>query len=291
MIRILSFGEILWDLFPAEKKIGGAPFNFSAHIQKLGASVTFVSAVGADPLGAEALNEIRARGIDPSCVAVLSDYPTGYCSVSLNGNAPQYDLAYNVAYDRIPYPSKKALHGSFDALYLGTLASRHPSSNKTKWKLLRAYAGQEKKVREVFFDINIRGEFWSRRTLSSVLPFVTILKYSREEIYAFGSGDEDAVCRSLFEKYPNLKLIIVTRDKDGARVYDRTSRLESERPKSAVVSTVGAGDSFSACFLYNYLCGQPLSVCLNRAVLLSDFVVTQLGAIPDYPDELFSKIR
>ena len=48
---VLSFGEVLWDLFPDSRVIGGAPFNFAAHRSKLGAEVSFVSAVGQDELG------------------------------------------------------------------------------------------------------------------------------------------------------------------------------------------------------------------------------------------------
>ena len=83
----------------------------------------------------------------------------------------------------------------------------------------------------------------------------------------------------------------LTLGKDGALVFDCRNRsiLYSDKPKGKVVSTVGAGDSFAACFLSSLLSGYKVEKCLDRAVTLSDFVVTQLGAVPDYdPSELFA---
>lgn len=282
-MKILTFGEVLWDLFDTERKIGGAPLNFSAHLAKLGATVSFVSAVGNDSLGQVTLEEVKRMNIATDHIAVLNDRETGFCKVTLTDGHPSYNLARHVAYDYIPYPDIAA--DSWDAFYFGTLASRLPESRKTRDLLLSSV-----KAKEVFFDINIRGNDWSYDDLISVLPYVTILKMSREEMHVFGSDRETEISKKLFEDYTNLNLIIITLDKDGAVVFQRNKTYTSEKPKSKVLSTVGAGDSFSACFLYNYLKKYPISVCLERAILLSDYVVTQLGAVPDYPKQLYDSL-
>lgn len=294
MAHVLSFGEILWDLFPEEHIIGGAPFNFAAHLRKLGASVTFVSAVGDDPLGEDALACIRAVGMKTDCVASLSDYPTGSCKVTLTDGTPSYDLARDVAFDHIPFPASAPK--AVDALYCGTLASRMEGSFGTLCRLL-----DEVEAKEVFFDVNIRGNDWSKALLCAVLPYTTVLKFSREEAPvlsdAFGVTTADntciVLCAVLAMQYPNLKQILVTLDQDGAFVYDTKTHaaLYSSKPVNKAVSTVGAGDSFSACYLYNHLCGENTETCLARATALSDYVVTQLGAVPDYPEELLRKIK
>ena len=106
------------------------------------------------------------------------------------------------------------------------------------------------------------------------------------------AGAPEEICDGLGSKYKNLKLIIVTLDADGSFVYDTKSKsiLRSPKPTSKVVSTVGAGDSFSACFLSNYLKNVPLEECLKRATLLSDYVVTKVEAIPGYPEQLRARI-
>ena len=287
-MHILSFGEVLWDVFGEQKTLGGAPLNFSAHLTKLGADVTFVSAVGDDTLGKETLDAIRGIGLSVDAVAVLPGVRTGFCAVTLENGTPHYDLARGVAYDAIPFPALPASRP--DALYLGTLASREEQSRACARRLLR-----ESGAKEVFFDVNIRGNDWSEEGIRDVLPFTTILKLSREELYAFSSfGTEgEAVCRAIAEQFPNLKQIVLTLDKDGAEVYDVSRRafFRSPSPVSKPVSTVGAGDSFSACYLYNTLAGASVEDCLARAVRLSDFVVTRLGAIPDYPEGLLDEIR
>lgn len=281
-MKILSFGEILWDIFPYEKKIGGAPFNFAAHAARLGAESYFISAVGSDENGIEALKKAAELGIKTDYIYVSRKYPTGACNVTLSDGKPTYTLAENVAYDHIPdiCPSER-----FDAIYMGTLAMRSPESRRTFEKLLKY---TEKK--EVFFDVNFRGNFYTRELVNRLLRETTVLKISDEEIGFFGKKDMPHILLELASSYSKLKYICVTLGKDGAIVFDCKNRAIycSDRPKSEVVSTVGAGDSFSACFLVELLRGKPISECLDRAVILSDYVVTQLGAVPDYdPESLF----
>lgn len=49
-MAIVSIGAVLWDVFDSAERIGGAPFNFSAHARKLGHDVVFISAVGEDSM-------------------------------------------------------------------------------------------------------------------------------------------------------------------------------------------------------------------------------------------------
>lgn len=292
MGKALVFGEILWDIFGEEKTIGGAPFNFAAHLAGLGGSVTFCSAVGKDALGDEALRRIRASGVSTACTAQVS-YPTGACHVTLDGEGrPQYDLLRNAAYDAIPLPESIE---DCDLLYLGTLARRSPVSRDTARSLLTSG-----RFREVFVDINVRKPDISREVLEESLSRATILKLSREEagcLWEYGllpeTRDESEIAEELPKRYPNIRLVLVTLDKDGALLYDAEHgvRIRSVKSVNPLISAVGAGDSFSACFAWNYLNGRSLSEALNRAVLLSDYVVTQLGAVPEIPTELLERIR
>ena len=294
MSHVLSFGEILWDLFPESKVIGGAPFNFAAHLAKLGADVSFVSAVGADELGDEAIACMESLGIKSDCTTRLPAYKTGYCKVTLQDGTPSYDLAWNVAYDHISIPA--ALPDSVDAFYFGTLANR-ASESFLNLTLLTDLV----KSKEFFFDVNIRGNDWSPMLIMTLMMQTTILKFSREEAPVLASilaleNEDDlcmAVCKRLVEHCPNLKQILVTLDKDGAFVFDPQSgqATYAPKPQNKVVSTVGAGDSFSACYVYNYLEGCDIPTCLARASALSDYVVTQLGAVPEYTDELIKKSK
>lgn len=292
MVRAMVFGEILWDIFGDEKTVGGAPFNFAAHLAALGGSVEFCSAVGKDALGEAALECIRRSGVSETHTARVA-MPTGACHVTLDGNGtPTYDLLGNVAYDSIPLPE---ITGDYDLLYLGTLARRNAVSRNTARALLRSGY-----FREIFVDINVRKPDISREVLEESLRYATILKLSREEagcLWEFGllpeQKDETALAETLAKQYPNLRVVLLTLDREGALLYETESDglLHSVRPVNPLVSAVGAGDSFSACFAWNYLNGVSLAEALNRGVLLSDYVVTQLGAVPEIPPALLDRIR
>lgn len=287
MKKILVFGEILFDIFGSEKKLGGAPLNFACHFSLLGGTPYVISAVGDDENGRNALEEASRYGVDTSLTAV-SDLETGYCRVTLSDGVPSYDLVCPVAYDVIPCPE---INDGYDGFYFGTLAQRSEKSRETLSKLL------EKGQKNVFFDVNIRQHYYDRERLDFSLRHTDILKVSREEIGVFAevgiceSRDIDGVCREICRKYP-VSLVVVTLDKDGGMVYDpkTNKKYYSRAPESKVVSTVGGGDSFSAAFYLNYLNGESVETCLERAVTLSDYVVTQLGAVCVYPDELKKRL-
>ena len=283
-MRLIVFGEILWDIFENEKRIGGAPFNFGAHCAKLGLDVDVISAVGNDSLGEMAILAAKNLKINTDNIQVV-DYQTGHCLVSLQNGSPSYHLVENVAYDKIPLPENTCFEA--DAFYFGTLAQRGSKSKETLQALLNG------KYKEIFFDVNIRQNYYSEEMIDESLKKSTIFKVSREEITALNiGGSPEEICKVLEKKYNNLKLILVTLDAEGSFVYDTRSQtiLRSPKPVSKAVSTVGAGDSCSACFLSNYLQNVDPEECLARATLLSDYVVTQLGAIPEYPRELEERI-
>ncbi len=275
-MRILSFGEILWDVFPDGKEIGGAPFNFAAHASKLGADSFLVSCVGNDENGILAIEKAKSYGIKTDYISIDRKKQTGISNIFLTNGKPDYEIVKDVAFDRIP---DTCVFGDFDAIYMGTLAMRSPESRRSFEKILK-YVQRK----EVFFDVNFRQGFYTRELVKSLLRETTILKISDEEIGFFGNRDHINVCLDIAANNKKLKYILLTLGSEGAMVYDCRKRtvLFSDKPEVDVVSTVGAGDSFSACFLVSLLSGLPVSVCLDNAVKLSSFVCTRLGAVPEY---------
>ena len=271
-MKILSFGEVLWDIYPDAKHIGGAVMNFSAHTSRLGAEVHFASAVGRDAEGAEALKLMSRWGIITDSVAT-TDFETGKCIVTLdNNNTPSYALLQNVAYDHIPCPS-----GNYDIFCFGSLALRSRENITVVKQLL------QNSFSEIFVDINIRPPFISKEVIDLCLDNATILKASDEDLgYIFSFTDLHKAAESIMQCHPNVKLLLVTAGENGAYLYCENNCLYAPAVPAKVVSTVGAGDSFSAAFLVNYLSGKPLNYCLDCAVRLSSFVVSRQAAVPEY---------
>lgn len=303
-MSVLVFGEVLWDIYPSRSVIGGASFNFAAHLSRLGTPSCLISAVGADALGETTRERLREMDVSDEFTSEVSQ-PTGICQVAIDERGvPSYTLLRQVAYDYISLSEEQ--HASlsspeYDAFYFGTLAQRGDTSRATLRRIL-----SDNYYRIVFFDINIRQSFYSRDVIEHGLRACNILKLSREEAHVFeelelvgvrrdGFTEErpylEALCVELYGVYC-IPTVLLTLDKDGAMVYTGGDGafIVSRKPEGRVVSTVGAGDSFSACWLHFALTGSPARECLSKAVTLSDYVVGHLESIPDYSRELVDKL-
>ena len=282
-MKILAFGEVLWDIYPDKKFIGGAPLNFAAHLVKHGEEAYMLSAVGDDDLGEETLYAVKKLGVGTKYISVLNNIPTGRCDVTLDNNAvPSYDLKSNVAYDYINFEN---ISEDFDVLYFGTLANRSEFNFTSLTRLLA-----DKRFKEIFCDVNIRAPFYDVDTVKLCFKKATIIKISSEEMSVVCNllnlpvtGYEE-FAKTVSSLYTNLKIIIITLGENGAICYDcaSDSLFKCSAHKVRVVSTVGAGDSFSAAFLHKYMKKYDLSSCLEHASRVSGFVVANKSAVPDY---------
>jgi fructokinase len=76
-MKLISIGEILWDVIGGQEHLGGALLNLSVHAARLGHEVSLVSAVGADQRGNRALEAMSALGLPTDLVQVSEEMPTG----------------------------------------------------------------------------------------------------------------------------------------------------------------------------------------------------------------------
>ena len=283
-LKVLSFGEILWDIYSDKKYIGGASLNFAAHLAKHGVETYMLSALGNDILGSEALAKLKEWNIHTDYINIHDSKETGKCLVTLDENAvPCYDLKKNVAYD---YIDCENINQEFVLLYFGTLALRDKYNKESLDKLLK-----KQKFKHVFVDVNIRTPFYTCESVVFCANNASILKISLEElpIVADLLSIDSTVGYKKFaellkEKYSGLKLIIITLGADGAFCYDceQCITFECQPQKVNVVSTVGAGDSFSAAFVYQFFQQKDIQFCLDYATRVAGYVVSKYDAVPDY---------
>jgi len=99
-MKIVSIGEVLWDILPSTEHLGGAPFNFALHAHNLGHKVCFVSAVGNDQRGNRILEQMADSSLTTRFIHQTSDRPTGTVTVSMDSSGlPQYTIHRPAAYD------------------------------------------------------------------------------------------------------------------------------------------------------------------------------------------------
>ncbi len=284
-MKILSFGDIIWDVYPDKACIGGALLNFSAHVAKSGADSFLMSAVGDDKLGEDALEKLKNFKVNTKYVSVDKTRQTGQCRVTLDENAvPTFRLLDDVAYDNIILP-KEALAEHFDAIAFGSVPIRHTQNAQTLSCLIKnGNAGK------VYCDVNLRAPFYTKDTADFCLKNSDILKVSETELeYVIVDilGQEmngyDEALSLLSNAYKNIELVLLTCGEEGAYAYlTKEKRSYFCPPKKVdVVSTVGAGDSFGAAFLVEFLSGKDIPCCLEAATERAAYVVSHMDAVPE----------
>lgn len=290
---IVGIGEILWDVFPERKVLGGAPANFAYHTSQFGFNGYTISAVGNDSFGKEIIDSLEEKKLN--YLIETTEFPTGTVQVTLDENGiPQYEICENVAWDNIPFTSQTAsLTQNTVAVCFGSLAQRSKVSKESIRNFLRALPDDCLKI----FDINLRQHFYTKALIEESLNLANILKINDEEVvivanlFGWNGLSEKDVCLELMKSF-NLNLVILTKGTEGSFVYNHKEWSFHPTPKVQVADTVGAGDSFTATFVAAYLRGKSIVESHQLAVEVSAFVCTQHGAMPTLPEsylKLFNK--
>lgn len=286
---IVGLGEVLWDCFPEGRKFGGAPTNFAYHVSQFGWPGMVISAIGQDPLGDEIMDIIHNIRLDHRIARVA--YPTGTVQVTLSGEGiPSYEICENVAWDNIPWTDELAdIASRTRAVCFGSLAQRSPVSRATILRFLDMMDPDTERI----YDINLRQHFYSLEVIEESLRRATILKLNDEEIETVSalfhlSGSVEERCLQLISRFDSLRIVILTCGATGSNVFTETEHSYVDTPKVAVADTVGAGDSFTAAFIAQYLKGKSIPEAHRIAVRASAYVCTQAGPTPVFPPEILN---
>ncbi len=279
--KIIGLGEILWDMLPTGKQLGGAPANFAYHVCRLGGNGWAVSAISDDELGREIKNTLSTKKLNTILEEV--NEPTGTVQVTLNAaGVPTYDITEEVAWDHIPFTERIGdLAKETSAVCFGTLAQRSPESRATIHKFIESMPAGSLKV----FDINLRQKYYDEKIISDSLRLADILKINDEELEIVSrmlclTGTSEERCRAISREF-NLKFVILTMGGDGSKVI-LEDRVHLSMPgKINIVDTVGAGDSFTAAFMLAYLRGESIEKAHTLATEVSSYVCTKAGAMPE----------
>ena len=284
---VVGIGEILWDVFPEGKKLGGAPLNFSHHCGQLGASAHPVSAVGADADGAEIRLILASKNLPDAHVQTDTAHPTGRVNVTLQNGKPTYEILAEVAWDYIRFEQNlRNLASRADAVCFGSLAQRSPVSRATIQAFLEAMRPEALRI----FDVNLRQNFYSKEILETSLRYANIFKLSDEELPTLADFfdlkgpvlDQLQRLRQIFD----LRLVAYTRGGEGSLLVTANDTSDHPGIPTEVIDTVGAGDSFTATLCMGLLQNLPLAEINQLACQVAAFVCSQSGATPSLPPHI-----
>lgn len=286
-MKILAVGEIIFDIFDGEAEIGGAPLNLCAHCARLGAQSAVVSGIGRDELGKSALERLADFGVNTDFVTE-NEYPTGRCIVTVTDGIPEYSVLRPAAYDKIILSEsikRKIAEFGADVFAFGTLIQRDSVSAKAVEEILSSF-----EFSEIFCDINLRPDCYSGKSCLMCLKNATILKLSEEEeplLEAFGfyeaARESEKKAENICAAFPNVRLVIFTMGENGSVIYNAEEKkaYPVACEKAKLVSSVGAGDSYSAAFLCEYMSSGNIEAAGRAGAALSAFVVSRREAIPE----------
>jgi|SRR5579862_6534053 len=285
---IVGLGELLWDMLPSGKRLGGAPANFTVMSARLDNRGVIASRLGTDPLAAEAREVLKAFPADISLLQTDPAHATGTVGVEIRGNEPHYIIHEPAAWDFMEWtPEWRALAQSADAVCFGSLAQRNAASRDTIRQFLAATRPECVRV----FDVNLRPPFFSVDVIDASLALATIFKLNEVEVpevlamlglprpRAIDEASLVTSARALLGKYP-LKLVAITMGGEGSILATRDGHHRHHGIATTVADTVGAGDAFTAALVHAHLRGASLAEMNEAGNRWGGWVASQLGAMP-----------
>ena len=287
---VIGIGELLWDLLPAGKQLGGAPANFAYHAHQLGAESLVVSCIGSDVLGREILAQLNRLGMRTDGITINPAAPTGTVNVELDARGkPTFSIRDCVAWDLLVINedlSREAKRA--DAICFGSLGQRHPVARSSIRLLLAMVPPTALRV----FDINLRQQFWSKEQVATSLKLANVFKLNDEELPIVArffdlTGNEACQLRQLAELF-ELRAVALTKAAKGSLLLVGDKLASHAATDVVIVDTVGAGDSYTAALTMGLLAGHEPEQILECAHRIAGYVCTQPGAMPPLPEALLA---
>ena len=289
IIQAVCFGEVLWDNFGEEKKMGGAPLNLSIRLNSLGIKTSIISQVGNDSFGNE-LKFLIEKKITTQLISTTDYFPTSEVKVIVNkkGEA-KYDITYPCAWDKIKDIKlyQDAVKKS-NMLIFGSLATRDEVSRKTLFNLINLSKFN-------VFDVNLRPPHFSYTTLINLMKKSDFIKFNEEELEIiskklgsnFNSINDNI---EYISKKTKTKMICVSKGENGAVLFINNKYYYQSGFKVKVIDTVGSGDSFLATILEGLISKKPHDVVLKKACAIGAIVASKKGANPIIKDDEIKKL-
>ncbi|MDP3680951.1 MAG: carbohydrate kinase [Flavobacterium sp.] len=279
-LSIVCFGEVLFDVFPTHRKIGGAPLNVALRLASLGVNTNIISRIGKDAIGQELVDYVRANGVDTTSIQVDEIFHTGEVIVKLNekGSA-SYTINYPVAWDKIVcIPEDEIMVKKADALVFGSLVCRDSVSQSSLLEIIN-YA------KYAVFDVNLRAPFYTKEILINLMMQSDFIKFNDDELYeisAFMNSPYHSLEQNILfiAEQTNTKHICVTKGSHGAVLYYNGKMYYNSGYKIDVVDTVGSGDSFLAGLISKLLNNVNPQEAIDFACALGAIVAKNEGANP-----------
>lgn len=279
-LKAVCYGEVLWDVFGTDKKIGGAPLNVALRMQALGCDAAMISSVGDDADGEAIIDYVKKQNMDTGGITKVLSYPTGLVQVFLNkSGSASYKINYPSAWDKIVLNTYSFnLAANADVLIYGSLICRDAVSKQALKELI---AIDVYKV----FDVNLRKPHYTYTLLEELINSANFVKFNNEELLEIATAMGSAYTTiednmAFMAQKTNTKGICVTKGSQGAVLLWNDNLYHNNGYPVTVADTVGSGDSFLASLLTQLLTGKDPQKAIDFACAVGALVASKQGANP-----------
>lgn len=280
---MVGLGEVLWDLLPSGKVLGGAPANFAYMTNVLGDEGIVASRVGNDELGHEACRVMQSLGLNTAYVQRDDEHETGTAVVSIDAaGQPNFTIKESAAWDFLQWTAEwQELSSRADVICFGSLAQRSPASAGAVESFLQNAPPKSLRI----FDVNLRQSFYNQDVLRKSFGRAHIVKLNDQELHHvcrllnLGVGTDETMAKRLLDEY-GLRLVSITRGARGSILVSQSQTVEHGGFRVKIADAIGAGDAFTACLAHYYLRGHSLEDLSDLANRFASWVATQRGATP-----------
>jgi fructoselysine 6-kinase len=240
--------------------VGGNALNVAVYLQQHGVLTSYSGVVGDDEEGTRVLEALRQHGIDTTHIQVLPGQ-TAYTDIRLGEQGDREFVTEYLGPKPAGFLSHEAIkyiasHDQVHTTLLGGTAEDLPRIKQ---------AG----ARQISMDYGERAE---EDFIKQTLLFVDIAFFSLAEEQSLTAP---RLAERIFEA--GTRLAVVTVGARGSFAYDGQAYFQPAMPVH-VVDTLGAGDAFIGTFLAQFLHGNPLPACLEKAAAIAALTCTHFGA-------------
>lgn len=252
-------GESLIDFVPLKEEKprvfkatpGGATTNVAYGLAKLGNKVALISRIGSDPLGERIIHALKEGSVETRFIQRDKKKPTTITiAMPQSEDSGRYVMYRNntadgsVSFDEIP----DDLFNSAKIFHCGTLAMSSPIAYQTTQQAIKE---AKKNGVIISIDVNLCPSSWNSqqemiKVFNQLIDQSDIVKMTKEESLALNINPKHIV-------KGNNKIILVTDDGGGAKIYYKDDCIVCKAPSVNVIDETGAGDSFMSSFLHFYL--------------------------------------
>lgn len=281
MAQVITLGEAMLRLSPPDYhrleqatsfdvKVGGGELNVAVGVARLGLDSAWVSKLPRNPLGRLVLNKAREQGVDTSWIVWSDTGRVGIYFLEFGANP----RASSVLYDRTGSamstlsPGEIDWHSVFQGCRLFHVSGITPALGKSCAETtFEAIKAAKELGALVSYDVNYRKKLWSPEDANvcqvPMMEYVDILITTEEDagiVFDIRENDYRDVAVKLHERF-GFRVVAITLREDLSVLRNNWSTLayangqfyESNKYACELVDRVGAGDSFTAGFIYGYL--------------------------------------